>query len=149
MASNDTNQGSVADNPLFPIGSQKQSELSPIEHPVVSSQPPAGDLPKALEAPTTAGSTYFFPLGFSKVTSLSTRNTDFGFLPIPAQCRYNPDQPQDLPLWKTAIFALASTFSTSACCILKAILIKNCVFSLAGKEFRTTTNTCPLTSVKL
>ena len=130
MASNDTNQRSVADNPLFPMGSQQLSELSPVEHPVVSSQPPAGDLPKALEAATTAGSTYFFPLGFSKVTSLSIRTTDFGFLPIPTQCRYNPDQPQDLPHWKTAIFALASTFSTSPCCTLKPIPIKKILSSL-------------------
>jgi hypothetical protein len=118
MASNDTNQRSVADDPLFPISSQKLSELSSIEHPVVSSQLSAGDLPKSLVT-TTAALTVSLPLDLSKVTSLSTHNTDFGFLPIPPQCRYNPDRPHDLPHWKTAVFALASTFSMSPHCILK------------------------------
>lgn len=103
MASNDTSQRSVADNTLSTIGSQKLSGLSPIEHPVVSSQPPADDLPKSLEVTTTA---------------------DFGFLPIPPQCRYNPDQTQDLPHWKTAIFALASTFTAMNLYYCQPILVQ-------------------------
>jgi hypothetical protein len=39
------------------------------------------------------------------------RKADFGFLPIPPSCRFNPDQPFAFNYWKTAVFALASTFS--------------------------------------
>jgi hypothetical protein len=48
----------------------------------------------------------------SSMVDLVARKTDFGFLPIPPSCQYNPDQPPIFYYWKTAIFALASTFST-------------------------------------
>ncbi|KAF9522312.1 major facilitator superfamily domain-containing protein [Crepidotus variabilis] len=49
-----------------------------------------------------------------KSVSVDTHRFDFGFLPIPPSCRYDPDHPPPFPFWKTGIFAAASTFSTSA-----------------------------------
>jgi hypothetical protein len=45
------------------------------------------------------------------LAGVAPRTTDFGFLPIPPPCRYNPDKPFAFNYWKTAVFALASTFS--------------------------------------
>lgn len=45
------------------------------------------------------------------LAGVASKQTDFGFLPIPPSCRYNPDKPFTFHYWTTAIFALASTFS--------------------------------------
>lgn len=45
------------------------------------------------------------------LAGVALRTTDFGFLPIPPPCRYNPDKPFAFNYGKTAVFALASTFS--------------------------------------
>ncbi|EPQ53903.1 MFS DHA1 protein, partial [Gloeophyllum trabeum ATCC 11539] len=39
------------------------------------------------------------------------RTRDLGFLPIPRHCRHRPNEPFELKLWQTGVFALASTFS--------------------------------------
>jgi hypothetical protein len=39
------------------------------------------------------------------------RTKDFGFLPIPPSCRYDPDKPIHFGLVRIIVFGLASTFS--------------------------------------
>lgn len=51
-------------------------------------------------------------LGEQPVGKEPLRTVDFGFLPIPPFCRYDPDKPFQLGYPVALVFAAASTFST-------------------------------------
>lgn len=81
------------------------------ENPMSMSDNTLSEIPRSLHEETPKekleGSLAEKPVGKEPL-----RTVDFGFLPIPSFCRYDPDKPFKLGYSVALVFAAASTFST-------------------------------------